>query len=62
MSYIIFLISAQAVLTNTTIYILSRNNENIRIFYLKIFIYFLVVKFSIYLNRRVFLMAHAKNK
>ena len=29
--------------------------KNIRIFYLKIFI-FLVVKFSVYLNRRVFVM------
>ena len=29
--------------------------KNIRIFYLKIFI-FLVLKFSVYLNRRVFLM------
>ena len=38
-----------------TIYVLSRNMKNIRIFYLKIFP-FLVVKFSIYLNRRVFVM------
>ena len=29
--------------------------KNIRIFYLKIFIFF-VVKFSVYLNRRVFVM------
>ena len=34
---------------------LSRNMKNIRIFYLKIFI-FLVVKFSVYLNRCVFVM------
>ena len=36
-------------------YILSRNLKNIRIFYLKIF-HFLVVKFSVYLNRHVFVM------
>ena len=36
-------------------YVLSRSKNNIRIFYLKIFI-ILVVKFSIYLNRRVFVM------
>ena len=30
--------------------------KNIRVFYLKIFL-FLVVKFSIYLNRRVFVMS-----
>ena len=49
---------AKAVLTSThnpTIYVLSRNMKNIRIFYLKIFI-FLVVKFSIYLYRCVFVM------
>ena len=38
-----------------TIYVLSRNMKNIRDFYLKIFS-FLEVKFSIYLNRRVFVM------
>ena len=38
-----------------TIYVLSRYMKNIRIFYLKIFL-FLVVKFSIYLNKRVFVM------
>ena len=67
--YIIFLISAQKhrlwVLVRTasarrfyrvpTIYVLSRNMKNIRFFYLKIFL-FLVVKFSIYLNRCVFVM------
>ena len=37
-----------------TIYVLSRNMKNIRIFYLKTL--FLEVKFSIYLNRRVFVM------
>ena len=31
------------------------NMKNIRIFYLKIFL-FLIVKFSLYLNRRVFVM------
>ena len=30
--------------------------KNIRLFYLKIFIFF-VVKFSVYLNRRVFVMS-----
>ena len=30
--------------------------KNVRIFYLKMFL-FLVIKFSIYLNRRVFVMA-----
>ena len=41
-----------------TIYVLSRNMKNIRIFCLKIFL-FLVVKSSIYTNRRVFVMEHA---
>ena len=36
---------------------LSRNMKNIRKFYLKI-CHFLVVKFSVYLNRRVFVMLH----
>ena len=65
--YIIFLISAQkhrlwvlvrtasAVLTSTTIYVLSRNLKNIRIFLCESF-HFLVVKCSVYLNRHVFLM------
>ena len=60
--YIIFLISAQKhklwVLVRTaspTIYVLSRNMKNIRFFYLNN-CHFLVVKFSIYLNRRVFVM------
>ena len=67
--YIIFVISAQKhrlwVLVRTasarrfkrepTIYILSRNMKNIRIFYLEN-CHFLVVKFSVYLNRRVFVM------
>ena len=53
--YIIFLISylSKAVLTSLTINDVSRNMENIRIFYLKIFL-FLGVKFSKYLNRHVF--------
>ena len=61
--YIIFVISAQKhrlwvlVRTASTIYVLSRNMKNIRFFYLKN-CYFLVVKFSIYLNRRVFVMCH----
>ena len=38
-----------------TIYVLSRNIKNIRIFYLKIFLFWLK-KISVYLNRRVFLM------
>ena len=61
--YIIFVISAQKhrlwVLVRTasipTIYVLSRKMKNIRIFYPKIAI-FLVVKFSVYLKRRVFVM------
>ena len=48
-----FLISAQ--IHRYTIYVLSRNMKNIRSFYLKIFI-FLMVKFSVYLNRHVFVM------
>ena len=38
-----------------TIYVLSRNMKNIRIYFLKI-CHFLVVEFSVYLNRRVFVM------
>ena len=38
-----------------TIYVLSRNMKSTRIFHPKVF-NFLVVKFSIYLNRRVFVM------
>ena len=38
-----------------TIYVLSRNIKITRMFHLKVFI-FLVVKFSIYLNRRVYVM------
>ena len=67
--YIIFLISAQKhrlwVLVRTasprrfyqvpTIYVLSRNMKNIRIFLSENF-QFLVVKISMYLNRRVFVM------
>ena len=36
-------------------YVLSRNMKNIRIFLSENF-HFLVVKFSVYLNRRVFVM------
>ena len=43
-----------------TIYVLSRSIKNIRIFYLKIFI-FLVVKFSVYLNRHVFVVDLPRN-
>ena len=39
----------------STIFVLSRNMKNFRIFYLKTFS-FLVVRFSIYLNRRVLVM------
>ena len=59
--YIIFLISAQKhrlwVLVRTTlpIWVLSSNIENIRIF-VKKFSFFLVVKFSIHLNRLVFVI------
>ena len=66
---IIFLISAQKhrlwVLVRTasarrfyrvpTIYVLSRNMKNIRMFYLKN-CHFFGVKFSVYLNRHVFVM------
>ena len=38
-----------------TIYVLSRNMKNIKVFYLKFF-EFSEMKFSIYLNRRVFVM------
>ena len=69
--YIIFLLSAQKhrlwVLVRTasprqfywvpTIYVLSRNMKNTRIFYLFFFFPFLLVKFSIYLNGHVFVMA-----
>ena len=37
---------------------LSRNMKNIRIFYLKHY-HFLVVKFSVHLNRRVFVMLNS---
>ena len=40
---------------------LSRNKKNIRFFYLKTFI-FLVVKFSVYLNRFVFVMNFSKSR
>ena len=70
--YIIFLISAQKhrlwVLVRTasprwflrvpTIYVLSRNMKNIRIFYLN---HFCGVKFSVYLNRRVFVMGTSEH-
>ena len=55
--YIIFLI-VEAVLTSTTIYVL-RNKKNIRFFYLEIFI-FCVIKFSVYLNRHIFVMTITK--
>ena len=45
----------EAVLTSTIIYVLSRNVKSIRIFLSENF-QFLEVKFSIYLNRRVFVM------
>ena len=62
--YIIFLISAQRhrlwVLVRDgsneyTIYVLSRNMKNVRIFCLKTF-HFLVVKCSVFLKRHVFVM------
>ena len=70
---IIFLISAQKhklwVIFRTasarrfwrvpTIYVLSRNMKNIRVFYLKIFSFWRW-NFSIYLNRRVFVMKQKK--
>ena len=42
-------------LTSTTIYVLSRNMKNSQIFLSEKF-HFLVVKFSVYLNRRVLVM------
>ena len=52
---IIFLISTQKPRI-PSIYVLSRNMKNIRIFLSETFP-LLVVKFSIYLNRRVFVMS-----
>ena len=46
---------AEAVLTSTHNLCLEKKYEKCRIFYWKIFL-FLVVKFSIYLNRLVFVM------
>ena len=65
--YIIFLISIQkhrlwvpvrteAVLTGTHNLCFEQKCERYQNFDLKIFIFFLVVKFSVYLNRRVFVM------
>ena len=67
--YIIFLISAQNIDCGYSLEppprggsnecpqstFLSRNMTNIRIFYLKIF-HFLMIKFSVYLNRHVFVI------
>ena len=50
---------AEAVLTSTTIYVLSRNMKNIRVCSSENF-QFLEVKFSIYLNRHVFVMKFLK--
>ena len=44
-----------AVLTSTTIYVLSKNMKNMRVFLSENFL-FLEVKFSIYLDRRVFVI------
>ena len=49
----------EAVLTSTHNLCFEQKYEKYQNFYLKIFI-FLVVKFSIYLNRRVFVMATAQ--
>ena len=46
---------SKAVLTSTTIYVLSRNMKNVKNFLSEIF-QFLEVKYYIYLNRRVFAM------
>ena len=51
---------AEAVLTSIHNQCFEQNMKNIRIFYLKIFI-FLVVKFSIYLKRRVFVVMEYEN-
>ena len=57
-AYIIFLISAQKHrLWVPTIYVLSRNMKNIKVFLSENF-QFLEVKFSIYLNRHVFVMCN----
>ena len=45
---------SEAVLTRTHNLCFEQKYEEYQIFYLKIFIFFLVVKFSVYLNRRVF--------
>ena len=71
--YIIFLISAQkhrlwvpvrtdaeAILTGTTIYVFEQKYEKYQTFYRKTFS-FLVVKFSIHLNRYVFVMHAARS-
>ena len=55
--YIIFLISAQK---HSLCF--EQKYEKYQIFYLKIFIFFLVVKFSVYLNRLVFIMPTGLSK
>ena len=47
--------------SNEYLQVLSKNMKNKRFFYLKIFI-FLVEKFSMYLNRRVFVMQLAMSR
>ena len=47
---------AEAVLTSTHNLCIEQKYEKYQNFYLKIFIFFFMVKFSIYLNRRVFVM------
>ena len=46
---------AEAVLTSTHNLCLSRNMKTTRMFHLRVFVF--CVKFSIYLNRRVFIMS-----
>ena len=47
---------AEAVLTSTHNLCFEQKYENIRVFFLSKHFNFLVVKFSVYLNRRVFVM------
>ena len=51
----------QGVLTSTYIYVLSRNMKNIRIFLSENF-HVLSVKFSVYLNRHLFIMWPCQGK
>ena len=56
--YIIFLISAQAVLTSVHNLCFEQKYEKYQNFLSDFFFHFLVVKFSLYLNRRLFVMSY----